>query len=241
MWFRKELWPGLAEVALAFVGLVGGYYVLALALGLARQLGLATTAPFVVLCTGPAITFAAAAIYAVLGRMWTDTRVATGLARPIPQLPVARPGTTLAIVALSSAAAIVGSMVLGVLLDWIGAGVEEQSNVLEITNAAREGRDVMPAIALSVSALLLAPAAEELLFRALLFRRVLANASRWLAYLLSAAAFAAIHNNPAGIVVYLWLGLCFAHAYERTGRVSAAVLVHIANNALVLATLLWSP
>jgi membrane protease YdiL (CAAX protease family) len=78
---------------------------------------------------------------------------------------------------------------------------------------------------------------EEWLFRGLLFRRVSMRSGRALAYGISALAFAAIHDNPAGFVVYLWLGVVFAAVLERTGRLWAAVAVHMGNNAYVLAML----
>jgi membrane protease YdiL (CAAX protease family) len=42
-------------------------------------------------------------------------------------------------------------------------------------------------------------------------------------------------------VIYVWLGLVFARAYARTGRLSAAVAVHLGNNAITLALLLLAP
>jgi membrane protease YdiL (CAAX protease family) len=72
----------------------------------------------------------------------------------------------------------------------------------------------------------------------LLFRRVHHVGGRVPAYVLSAAAFATIHGNPEGLAIYAWLGLVFASAYERTGRLWCAMLVHVCNNALALAVLL---
>ena len=53
----------------------------------------------------------------------------------------------------------------------------------------------------------------------------------------SALAFAAIHGNWTGLFVYVWLGLVFAHAYARTGRITCAILTHAGNNAITLALL----
>ncbi len=135
--------------------------------------------------------------------------------------------------------ALAGSIALGLLVELLQGQVKEQQTVLEITQAARAEGLTTEAVLLAVSALVMAPIAEEWLFRRTLFLRVRARSGRLIAYCLSAAGFAAIHNNPAGFVVYLWLGLVFAAVLERTGRFWAAVGVHMGNNGYVLAMLFW--
>jgi membrane protease YdiL (CAAX protease family) len=147
--------------------------------------------------------------------------------------------STAGIVTLAVLAAIGGSVVIGIVLDVLGVPIEEQHSVLEIARRAREGEGWRDAILLSCSALLIAPAAEEVLFRGLLFRRIRAASGRPLAYVLSMLAFAGIHGNVKGFAVYAWLGLCFAVALERSRRVGAAIAVHVANNAFVLANLFF--
>ncbi|MGB1015975.1 MAG: lysostaphin resistance A-like protein, partial [Nannocystaceae bacterium] len=83
----------------------------------------------------------------------------------------------------------------------------------------------------------LAPIAEEWLMRGLLFARI-RRANPVAAYAVTALAFAAIHGNPAGFVVYAWLAIVFAHAMARTGRLSAAIGVHALNNVITLSMLL---
>ena len=83
-----------------------------------------------------------------------------------------------------------------------------------------------------------APLAEELFFRQQLFGRIRRGGGPLAAYLSSALIFAAFHNNLQGLVVYIWLGLVFASAYARTGRISAAIAVHFGNNAFTLVALL---
>jgi membrane protease YdiL (CAAX protease family) len=90
---------------------------------------------------------------------------------------------------------------------------------------------------LAVSAVVLAPLAEESLFRGLLFRRILERVGPWPAYVVSALAFAAIHGNLAGLVIYVWLGLVFAETLRRTGRLWTAIVVHMGNNAFALSLL----
>ncbi len=140
-------------------------------------------------------------------------------------------GTTLSHIAL----AILGSYAIGLLMSLAGFPVVEQASILEITS---DGLSLRPAlILLGITALVAAPLAEEVLLRGLFFRRLWLHTTPEIAYLASAIAFAAIHGNPKGVLVYLWLGLVFARAYARTGRLWCAVVTHFGNNAVTLAIL----
>jgi membrane protease YdiL (CAAX protease family) len=191
----------------------------------------------VVLLGGPLITLVAVFVYRQLGTQ-------AERARP-NQTPVALPlspqslGVTAGVVVVATVAALGGSFLLGLGLDAVGLPVQEQGSVLEIADRARAGEAWGEAAMLVLAALILAPVAEELLFRQLLWRRVRRIAGPGLAYALSAFGFAAIHGNPAGVVIYAWLGVCFAAALSRTGRVGAAIAVHVANNAFVLVGLFF--
>jgi membrane protease YdiL (CAAX protease family) len=228
-----ELKPALSEVALAFAGLLAGYLVAMLVVGGLQAAGV-HPGPLGLLA-GPLITAVAVVVYRKLGeqssRYHPHVRPVLGPLAPVPWSSAAVT-TALAIVV-----ALVGSMGLGIVLDLLGVPVAEQGHVVEIAEAARAGERLGEAAMLTLSALVAAPIVEELLFRHLLFRRIRRQSGRAFAYALSAFGFAVIHANPAGLVIYAWLGLCFAYTLERTGRISAAILVHVGNNAYVLAAL----
>lgn len=234
MWLKRRLWPGAAELGMAFSGLVLGYLVVGVVFG---ELG----SEALMLGAAPVMTALAALFYSRIGPRWTEAVEDVGEPDPDPPVPVAPRATGPVAVAgtivTGVLAALLGSVALGWLFERIGLQVQEQSRVLEIIEATRTDGFGAVAIMLVVSALLLAPVAEEWLFRGLLFRRVSARSGRALGYGISALAFAAIHGNPAGFVVYLWLGLVFAAVLERTGRLWAAVAVHMGNNGYVLAVL----
>lgn len=84
----------------------------------------------------------------------------------------------------------------------------------------------------------LAPAVEELLFRGLLHRRLRALLPPRQALLASAATFALIHP-PHAFVPTFFLGLATAFEYERTGRLSAAMVTHGSYNLALMAFVLW--
>ncbi|OBR77050.1 hypothetical protein A7D01_16355 [Xanthomonas arboricola] len=103
-------------------------------------------------------------------------------------------------------------------------------------------------LALVVFAVAIAPAYEELLFRRVLFGRLLAAGRPWLGILLSSAIFALVHevpgvsgNGPAAIaqlwLVYGGMGAAFAWLYWRTGTLWAPIVAHGVNNATALAAL----
>ncbi|WP_226427987.1 CPBP family intramembrane glutamic endopeptidase [Xanthomonas sp. MWU16-30325] len=103
-------------------------------------------------------------------------------------------------------------------------------------------------LALVVFAVAIAPAYEELLFRRVLFGRLLAAGRPWLGIALSSAIFALVHevpgvsgNGPAAIaqlwLVYGGMGAAFAWLYWRTGTLWAPVVAHGVNNATALAAL----
>jgi len=224
----ERLRGALTELALAFAGLVLGVVVLVVV----RSFGVALELSEFV--AGPAITAIAATFY-----VWASRRA---IGAPDPAAARTREDVGAAqivlVTVLCISLALGGSVALGELLELLGVPVQEQTRILEIVEAAKRGEDRGTLVVLGVSAVVLAPLAEEWLFRGALFRRLLAHVGRPFAYLASALGFAAIHNNPAGFVIYLWLGLVFAVALDRTGRLASPIAVHVANNAFAFALLL---
>lgn len=81
-------------------------------------------------------------------------------------------------------------------------------------------------------ALILAPVAEELCFRGLVFRRMKEYTSFWPAAILSSALFGLYHMNLGqGIYAFLF-GILLAFMYDRFQHLLAPVLMHFAANAL---------
>ncbi len=239
---RPRLSGALLEVGLAIAGLLVGSLVF-IVLGMLDvvptegALGLGVR-----MAAGPAITLLAVAVYRKLASL-VDANDRAQYGEPPPSEALfARPslGGSIGFVVLGIAAAIGGSFVLGLGLEALGVPVEEQGAIVELIEGFKSGGEHLPIILLAVSALALAPMAEELLFRGLVFRRIASRGSSWPeAYALSAAVFAAIHTNPVGFLVYLWLGVVFAESYRRSGRLWVAMLVHTGNNAFALSLLIW--
>jgi membrane protease YdiL (CAAX protease family) len=238
MWLKRRLWPGIAELGMAFAGLVIGWVLMAGVFGAVADSPLMLGAAALMTAVG-------ALFYGYVGPRWAAAVAEDGEEDPDPPKPVApratTPGAVLGTIALGVLAALGGSMVLGILLEQLGLPVQEQDRVLEIIAGVRDNGFGAEGIALVVAATVLAPVTEEWFFRGLLFRRVSATSGRMLAHGISALAFAAIHGNVAGLPVYVWLGVVFAVVLERTGRLWPAVAVHMGNNACVLAMLFAGP
>src|SRR5690606_35535051 len=186
---------------------------------------------------GPVIMATAALFYRFISR-----RMDAALRDEREPAPAkATVASTLAFVGLGVLAALLGSLGLGMLMEALCFPVAEQVGILEIIERARAGEATIELAVLTLAAIVLAPVAEEWLFRGLLFRRLRRIGGNAPAYLLSSVGFAAIHWNPARFVVNLWLGLLFAAVIHRTDRLWAPVLVHMGNNAYASTLLIYVP
>lgn len=91
---------------------------------------------------------------------------------------------------------------------------------------------------------LMAPFAEELVFRGAMLNALLAKFSRpWVAILVSALLFALAHLNPAQMPHALLAGILLGWMYWRTGSILPGVAFHWVNNSIayVLCNILPDP
>ena len=100
---------------------------------------------------------------------------------------------------------------------------------------------------MAIGVVFLVPLAEEMLYRGLIFRNLLSS-SKAAAYLVSMAAFAAIHvlgyigsEDITTLVIcfvqYLPAGLCLAWTYTKADNIFAPVVVHAVVNAMAIGAL----
>jgi len=81
-----------------------------------------------------------------------------------------------------------------------------------------------------LNAVVVAPLAEELLFRGFLYAALRRYAGPLGAISVSAAIFALLHDYPLGLPPLFLLGFLLAYLYERTGSLAAPIAAHAANN-----------
>jgi CAAX amino terminal protease family. len=114
------------------------------------------------------------------------------------------------------------------LLDLAGLPAQQQ-DLLRLFAEADSSALLVVMIALAV---LVAPMAEELLFRATFFRFLRTRVPRFIALLLPGTIFAALHVNwssydgLASFLPLITLAVIFSLAYERTGRIATAMIAH---------------
>ena len=111
--------------------------------------------------------------------------------------------------------------------------VREQHPMLEALMHVSNGWKALVAF----SAIVMAPLVEEIFFRGLLqsmLRRYLQNP--WLAIVLASAVFAVMHlETPQNAIPLIALSLVLGYNYERTGRLTSPILIHVLFNAVFIA------
>ena len=152
-----------------------------------------------------------------------------------PQLPhtlLMAGGTTLVILPVAWGLQIIS----GSVLTHIGWPLEEQAAVTLLTNA----KSWWMQIYLGVFAVVLAPVAEEFIFRGVLYPFVKqAGSPRW-AFLGVNALFALIHLDAETLVPLFAFALALTWLYERTGSLWAPISAHALFNAANLVVLHFS-
>jgi len=90
-----------------------------------------------------------------------------------------------------------------------------------------------------ITAVLMAPVFEEMLFRGL-FQSMLRSFTQrpWLAIVVSSALFATIHQYPAHWPALFALSLCMGYSYEKSGSLIRPILIHSLFNGIVVASVL---
>lgn len=129
------------------------------------------------------------------------------------------------------------------LLTMLGEPVPEVAHETLVTLQQEFSLNLL--ISIIISAVIMAPLLEELVFRGVLQTTLmhLMKGRRWPAMLITAAVFSAIHAwvVPAqGLLPLFVLGLVFGYLYERTGSLLTPILAHAVFNAMNIAVAMVS-
>ena len=119
------------------------------------------------------------------------------------------------------------------LLHVFGVAPETQLPVAFI----KEHPPLWQLVVMGFTAVVLAPVAEEALFRGVLYTTLKQRGYPLGALFGNAALFAAIHVNLAAFLPLLLLALVFTWLYERTGNLLAPIVAHMVFNAVNFAAL----
>lgn len=123
---------------------------------------------------------------------------------------------------------VLGTTVLSFAVSQLGLQPE---GVRQITEGVHDAPQVLRTL---VVLGLLAPLAEEVVFRGLLYGWLAGRWGNLVAFVLSSLAFAVAHTEPVHILLVLPLGFWFGWLRWRTGSLVPTIVAHIVNNTIAV-------
>ncbi len=120
-----------------------------------------------------------------------------------------------------------GQMLAGAI--EIAIGIEPGSdNTAILSDIAK----VSPIIIISI--VLFAPFLEEIIFRRVIFGGIYQKTNFWIAAIVSALVFAAVHNEFEHLLIYMMPAFVFSYLYYRTKRILTPMIAHLLMNGFVV-------
>ncbi len=141
-------------------------------------------------------------------------------------------------------AALLGFLVASFLGGMIQMSLEalgQEAAPQEIVHLFQESTRPENRIIIALTAVLLAPLVEELLFRGVVFTALLQYLPRFWAFALSSLFFGLVHFNAVSLLPLSILAALFAWSYEKTGNLWVPILAHSLFNLINLGLMLWLP
>ncbi|MGE9270218.1 MAG: CPBP family intramembrane glutamic endopeptidase, partial [Verrucomicrobiales bacterium] len=118
--------------------------------------------------------------------------------------------------------------------DWLSDAMGGEG-MQEIVEAFTQEDDLGVLLLLCVTAVIVAPLTEEVLFRGYLYGVAKRFCGRHAAVIFSSLIFAAIHHNAMALLPLCFLAVFLALAYEWTGSIWAPIGIHLVFNASTVA------
>ncbi len=106
----------------------------------------------------------------------------------------------------------------------IDMGSENTEAIMDVTKVAP---------IMIIATVFLGPILEELVFRRVIFGSIIQNYNFWIASIISAIVFAAIHMDFTHILLYTICGMIFAFLYHKTKRLLTPIIAHVLLNGFV--------
>lgn len=132
---------------------------------------------------------------------------------------------------------LVGQYILGVLNIMIYHQAETANNQSLKTIL---GHNPLVTIVFAISAVVLTPIAEELIFRGVLMNLFFRPNTFWPKVILSGIVFSAGHisTNIISFLLYCGLGMTLAYVYRKSGDIRNSILLHALNNLVAMLLML---
>jgi membrane protease YdiL (CAAX protease family) len=128
---------------------------------------------------------------------------------------------------------VVGFAVAFVAAGLAGLPIEQRFGVDPTQQALSQAATVSGMLPLVfLSGVIIAPIAEEIVFRGYLYKAFRDRFRPSYAIVLSAALFSAIHLELLAAVPLFVIGVVLAYVYEKTGNLMAPITLHVLNNAV---------
>jgi membrane protease YdiL (CAAX protease family) len=129
------------------------------------------------------------------------------------------------------------------LLAWLGATLAsagvvwllDRVGIEAAPQAAEQAIAIVDPWVVVFAVVILAPIAEEIFFRGVVFNAWLREGGRRWAFIGSSALFALIHVSVVAVVPIFLLGLALAWIYQRTGSLLAPMAMHATVNGISVA------
>lgn len=116
----------------------------------------------------------------------------------------------------------------------IGAYIERLLGIDMVSENTQSIMDITKVAPIMIIAIVfLGPVLEELVFRRVIFGSIIQNYNFWIASVISAIVFAAIHMDFTHILLYTICGMIFAFLYHKTKRIITPIIAHILLNGFV--------
>jgi membrane protease YdiL (CAAX protease family) len=149
----------------------------------------------------------------------------------LPSLPGREPLRAAALGAAWGVAAwVVSTVLIGVM-----AVVLQQLGIEPVPQAAERAIEMLDPVLVVLAIVVLAPIAEEIFFRGVVFNAWLREGGRRFAFIGSALLFAVIHVSLVSLLPIFALGLMLAWVYDRTGTLVAPIAMHATVNGISVA------
>jgi len=118
--------------------------------------------------------------------------------------------------------------------DWLVATFGQEIKVQDAVRIYQEMDAVVIRVMLAISAVVIAPIVEELVFRGYIYSVTKKYTARIFATLVSALLFGVVHNYIPGLVPLAFLAVLLTVSYEMTGSLWAPISIHALFNASTL-------
>lgn len=139
------------------------------------------------------------------------------------------------IVARALVAVALATPLVLILADWCAWVITRFQDEIELQSAVKVMEiAISPArrVLFTLASVVLAPMAEEMLFRGVLYTAIKQEGYPRLALFVSSVLFSAIHMNLLAFVPFVVLALVLTLLYERTGSLLAPIVAHAGFNAV---------